>query len=93
MAWSLLHEGIHMMLAIDRMLDSFSGIVPGLTAGATGFMKSFAQYQQAAKSSKQRAKLVSGLVSEINRVKSASAAPPSTPAPAPRWRGLRGESQ
>jgi hypothetical protein len=83
MAWSLLHEGIHMMLAIDRMLDSLSGIVPGLTAGATGFMKSFAQYQQAAKSSKQRAKLVSGLVSEINRVKSASAAPPSTPAPAP----------
>jgi hypothetical protein len=82
MAWSLLHEGIHMMLAIDRMLDNLSGIVPGLTAGATGVMKSFAQYQQAAKSSKQRAGLVSALVNEINRVKSA-AAPPSTPAPAP----------
>ena len=83
MAWSLLHEGIHMMLAIDRMLDSLSGTVPGLTAGATGVMKSFAQYQQAAKSSKQRAGLVSALVSEINRVKSASAAPPPTPVPAP----------
>jgi uncharacterized protein DUF4157 len=83
MAWSLLHEGIHMMLAIDRMLDSLSGIVPGLTAGATGVLKSFAQYQQAGKSSKQRAGLVSALVSEINRVKSASAAPPSTPSPAP----------
>jgi hypothetical protein len=83
MAWSLLHEGIHMMLAIDRMLDNLSGNVPGLAAGATGFMKSFAQYQQAARTSKQRASLVSGLVSEINRVKSASAAPPSTPAPAP----------
>lgn len=83
MAWSLLHEGIHMMLAIDRMLDNLSGNVPGLAAGATGFMKSFGQYQQAAKASKQRASLVSALVGEINRVKSASAAPPSTPAPAP----------
>jgi hypothetical protein len=83
MAWSLLHEGIHMMLAIDRMLDNLSSNVPGLTAGATGVMKSFAQYQQAARTSKQRASLVSGLVSEINRVKSASAAPSSTPGPAP----------
>lgn len=81
MAWSLLHEGMHMLLGIDRMLDQFAGNVPGLAAGATGALKSFAQYQHAGKTSTKRAALVSGLVSEINRVKALSSAPPpSAPA-------------
>lgn len=82
MAWSLLHEGMHMLLAIDRMLDQFAGIAPGLSTGATGAFKSFAQYQQAGKTSTKRAGLVSALVGEINRVKGLSAPPPpSAPAP------------
>lgn len=81
MALSLFHEGIHMLLEIDRMVDQFSGIFPGLASGTTGTMRSFSQYQNAGKSSKKRAALVSAMVAEVNRVNGPSAPPPPTPAP------------
>lgn len=78
LARTLLHEGVHMLLGIDRMLDRYAGVVPGLTAGATGALKSFSQYQQAGRKSSKRAALVAGLVKEIDRVK-----PPAAPGPKP----------
>jgi len=87
MAWSLLHEGVHMLLAIDRMLQQFAGVAPGLSSGLTGALKSFNQYQQAGKKSSKRAALITGLVKEIDRVKAPAApaapAPPTSSSPKP----------
>jgi hypothetical protein len=83
MAWSLLHEGVHMLLGIDRTIAFAAGTSPGVASGSTGTLKSFGQYQQAGKTSSQRSGLVSAMVTEINRVKAASAPPPSAPAGGP----------
>lgn len=67
LAEELAHEGIHMLLAMDNLLNSL-GPDPGLAAGLTGAALSFSKYQQAGKQSPLRPSVDAGLVGEINRV-------------------------
>ena len=63
---AMVHEGTHMLLAIDELLSS-AGIA-GLSTGMTGAKTAFAKYVQAATSSSLRSALIASLVAEINRV-------------------------
>jgi hypothetical protein len=63
---AMVHEGTHMLLAIDNLL-SLAGI-PGLSAGMTGARTAFDKYVQAAVSSSLQSALIASLVAEVNRV-------------------------
>jgi len=76
LASALMHEGTHMLVAIDSLLQSMAQD-PGIAAGLSGSLKAFDQYRQAGNRSALRASLVAGMVSEINRVMSPPSAAPS----------------
>jgi hypothetical protein len=66
LAEALVHEGTHMLLAIDNLLNSVNA--PGLSTGLTGAQTAFDKYLKAAASSPLRGALVTSLVGEVNRV-------------------------
>jgi hypothetical protein len=66
LAEALVHEGTHMLLAIDSLLNSVNA--PGLSTGLTGAQTAFDKYLKAAASSSLRGALVTSLVGEVNRV-------------------------
>lgn len=63
---AMVHEGTHMLLAIDNLLSSAG--IPGLSAGMTGAKTAFDKYVQAAAGSSLRSALIASLVAEVNRV-------------------------
>ncbi len=63
---AMVHEGTHMLLAIDGLLSSMG--IQGLSSGMTGAQTAFAMYVQAATSSSLRNALITSLVAEVNRV-------------------------
>lgn len=82
LASALMHEGTHMLLALDKLLKNLDQD-PRIAAGMTGTLKTFEQYRQAGNRSTLRATLVAGLVSEINRVRAVPSAAQSPPTPGP----------
>jgi hypothetical protein len=68
MGEAMVHEGTHMLLAIDKLVSQAGVSIPGLSASLTGAQTTFDKYLQAAASSSLRSGLIASLVVEVNRV-------------------------